>query len=72
MIIDLDSVAKELLKILKKYTVAELDVRYWGPHQIRNIGYKLNKHGYEINWNQQLVDGELRKDYSTILIGKKQ
>jgi hypothetical protein len=71
--IDIDICVKALLNVLKKCDEqASLDVTGWDGKDVRNIGYALNKHGYSIDWNQQLVNGELAKDYNTILIGKKE
>jgi flavorubredoxin len=68
---DLEKCVKQLLKVLKKHKhEASLDVTGWNGKDVRNIGYALNKHGYEIDWNQRLIDGQLQKDYNTILIGR--
>lgn len=68
---DVEKCVRALLKILKKQKEGvSLCVEGWDGKEIRNLGYALNKHGYEIDWNQKLIDGKLEKDYSTILIGR--
>jgi hypothetical protein len=69
---DIEACVKSLLEVLENDETNSIafDVSDWHGSEVFNLGQSLKKHGYEIDWNQKLVDGQLEKDYNNILIGR--